>query len=101
MAEKRTKEIGIRKILGASVSGVVILLNKEFIKWVLIANIVAWPVAYYAMSKWLQGFAYRTNMGVWSFALAALAAFAIAVVTVSFQSIKAATANPVDSLRYE
>jgi ABC-type antimicrobial peptide transport system permease subunit len=101
MAEKRTKEIGIRKILGASVSGVVILLNKEFIKWVLIANIVAWPVAYYAMFKWLQGFAYRTNMEVWSFALAALAAFAIAVVTVSFQSIKAASANPADSLRYE
>ena len=101
MAEKRTKEIGIRKVLGASVSGVVILLNREFIKWVLIANIVAWPVAYYAMSQWLQGFAYRTNIGVWSFALAALAAFSIAVVTVSFQSIKAATANPVKSLRYE
>jgi putative ABC transport system permease protein len=101
MAEKRTKEIGIRKILGASVSGMVILLNREFIKWVLIANIVAWPVAYYAMSKWLQGFAYRTNMGVWNFALAALAAFAIAVATVSFQSLKAATANPADSLRYE
>jgi ABC-type antimicrobial peptide transport system permease subunit len=101
MAEKRTKEIGIRKVLGASVSGVVILLNREFIKWVLIANVVAWPVAYYAMSKWLQGFAYRTNMGIWIFALAALAAFAIAVVTVSFQSIKAALANPADSLRYE
>jgi putative ABC transport system permease protein len=101
MAEKRTKEIGIRKVLGAPVSGVVILLNKEFIKWVLIANIVAWPVAYYAMSKWLQGFAYRTNIGVWSFALAALIALAIAVVTVSYKSIKAATANPVESLRYE
>jgi len=101
MAEKRTKEIGIRKILGASVSGVVILLNREFIKWVLIANIIAWPVAYYAMFKWLQGFAYRTNMGVWIFASAALAAFAIAVVTVSYQSVKAATANPADSLRYE
>jgi ABC-type antimicrobial peptide transport system permease subunit len=101
MAEKRTKEIGIRKVLGASVSGVVILLNKEFIKWVLIANVIAWPVAYYAMSQWLQGFAYRTNMGVWNFTLAALAAFAIAVATVSFQSIKAATANPADSLRYE
>ncbi len=101
MAEKRTKEIGIRKILGASVSGVVILLNREFIKWILIANIIAWPVAYYAMSKWLQGFAYRTNMGIWIFALAALAAFTIAVLTVSFQSIKAATANPADSLRYE
>jgi putative ABC transport system permease protein len=101
MAEKRTKEIGIRKVLGASVSGVVILLNREFIKWVLIANIVAWPAAYYLMFKWLQSFAYRTNMGVWSFALAALIAFAIAVVTVSYQSIKAAITNPVDSLRYE
>ncbi|NIM59598.1 MAG: hypothetical protein GTO16_11755, partial [Candidatus Aminicenantes bacterium] len=69
--------------------------------WVLIANIFAWPVAYYAMSKWMQGFAYRTNMGVWSFALAALIALAIAVVTVSYKSIKAATANPVESLRYE
>ena len=101
MAEKRTKEIGIRKILGASISGVVILLNKEFIKWVLIANIIAWPIAYYVMFTWLQDFAYRTNMGVWSFVLAALAAFAIAVVTVSFQSVKAASANPADSLRYE
>ncbi len=101
MAEKRTKEIGIRKVLGAPVSGVVILLNKEFIKWVLIANIFAWPVAYYAMSKWLQGFAYRTKIEVWSFALAALIALAIAVVTVSYKSIKAATANPVESLRYE
>ena len=101
MAEKRTKEIGIRKILGASVSGVVILLNREFIKWILIANIIASPVAYYAMSKWLQGFAYRINMEVWIFALAALAALAIAVVTVSYQSVRAATANPADSLRYE
>ncbi len=101
MAEKRTKEIGIRKILGASVSGIVVLLNKEFTKWVLVANVLAWPVAYYAMSKWLEGFAYRINLDIWIFVLAALIAYAIAVGTVSYQSVKAAVANPADSLRYE
>jgi len=101
MAEKRTKEIGIRKVLGASVNGIVVLLNKQFAKWVLIANIVAWPAAYYAMSRWLQGFAYRINLEIWTFALAAIAALAIAVMTVSYQSIKAALTNPADSLRYE
>jgi putative ABC transport system permease protein len=101
MAEKRTKEIGIRKVLGASVIGIVALLNKQFAKWVLIANVIAWPVAYYAMSRWLQGFAYRINLGIWIFALAAAIALGIAVVTVSYQSIKAALANPADSLRYE
>jgi putative ABC transport system permease protein len=101
MAEKRTKEIGIRKVLGASITGIIILLNKQFTKWVLIANIVAWPIAYYAMSKWLQGFAYRINLGIWTFALAAVVALVIAVITVSYQSFKAALANPAESLRYE
>jgi ABC-type antimicrobial peptide transport system permease subunit len=101
MAEKRTKEIGIRKVLGASLAGIILLLNKQFTKWILIANLVAWPVAYYAMSHWLQGFAYRINLRVGTFALAAVLALAIAVGTVSYQSVKAALTNPAESLRYE
>ncbi|UCE42102.1 MAG: ABC transporter permease [Candidatus Aminicenantes bacterium] len=101
MAEKRTKEIGIRKVLGASLSGIVVLLNKQFTKWILIANLVSWPIAYYAMFKWLQGFAYRIKLEFWTFALAAMIALAIAMMTVSYQSIKAALADPADSLRYE
>jgi putative ABC transport system permease protein len=100
-AEQRTKEIGIRKVLGASASGIFMLLSREFAKWVLVANILAWPIAYFAMDRWLRNFAYRVTLGVDVFLLSALAALAIALVTVSFQSIKAAVANPVDSLRYE
>jgi len=100
-AEQRTKEIGIRKVLGASVHGIVILLSKEFTKWVLVANIVAWPVAYYVMNKWLQYFAYRINVGVWIFILAGALALIIALLTVSYQAIKSALANPVEALRYE
>ena len=100
-AEQKTKEIGIRKVLGASVSNIFLLLTKEFAKCVLIANIIAWPIAYYAMHRWLQGFAYRINIGPWTFILAAALALIIALLTVSYQAIKAATANPVDSLRYE
>ncbi len=100
-AEKRTKEIGVRKVLGASVSGIVVLLSKEFVKWVLIANIIGWPVAYFVMNKWLQGFAYRVNISAWIFALSAFLVFIIALLTVSYQSIKTALTNPVNSLRYE
>jgi putative ABC transport system permease protein len=100
-AEQRTKEIGIRKVLGASVPGVVGMLIREFSKWVIISNIIAWPVAYYFMNKWLKNFAYRIDLGLWTFVLSGLAALAVALLTVSFQSIKAAAANPVDSLRYE
>jgi len=100
-AEKRTKEIGIRKVLGASVPGIVILLSKEFVKWVLVANIIGWPVAYIVMNRWLQSFAYRVNIGLWMFALSAFLVFFIALITVSVQSIKTALANPVYSLRYE
>jgi len=100
-AEQRTKEIGIRKVLGASVPGVVFLLSKEFSKWVLIANLVAWPVAYFLMKSWLHNFAYRTNLAMNIFILSGLLAFGIALLTVSFQSIKAALANPIKSLRYE
>jgi len=99
--ERRTKEIGIRKILGASNQGLVFLLSKEFTKWVLIANIVAWPLAYYAMNQWLKGYAYHTSIDLWIFIFSGFLALVIALFTVSIQSIKAAVANPVKSLRYE
>lgn len=101
MAEQRTKEIGVRKVLGASVPGIVVLLSKEFTKWVLIANIIAWPVAYYFMNKWLQDFAYRIKFGIEIFVFSAVLALIVALITVSYQSIKAGLANPVESLRYE
>ena len=101
MAEQRTREIGIRKVLGATVKGIVYLLSKEFVKWVILANIIAWPVAYFVMNKWLQNFAYRINISVLPFILSALLALVIAVFTISYQAIKAATSNPVDALKYE
>ena len=99
--QQRTKEIGIRKVLGSSVSGIIVLLTKEFIRWVIVANIIAWPVAYFVMNRWLQNFAYRIEMSLWMFILAGALALLIALVTVSYQAIRAATANPVESLRYE
>jgi putative ABC transport system permease protein len=101
VTEQRTKEIGIRKVLGASVAEIVALLSKEFVKWVLIANVVAWPLAYYVMNNWLKNFAYRTDMSIWIFAASGILALLIALLTVSSHAIKAATANPVESLRYE
>jgi putative ABC transport system permease protein len=98
---RRTKEIGIRKILGASVSNVIVLLAKDFTRLVVIANVIAWPIGYYAMSKWLQNFAYRSPLSIWIFIAAGIITLTIAILTISFQSIKAAVANPVDSLRYE
>ena len=99
--EQRIKEIGIRKILGASVPGIVVLLGREFLKWVLLANIIAWPVGYFAMNKWLENFAYRTDLSVHIFLLSSLLALLIAALTVGLQTIKSANANPVDSLRHE
>ncbi len=99
--QQRTKEIGIRKVLGASVRLIVALLSKDFLKMVLLANVIAWPLAGWAMHRWLQDFAYRTNLGWEIFAIAGTATLFIALLTVSFQAIKAAVANPVDSLRNE
>ncbi|NIN91629.1 MAG: FtsX-like permease family protein [Candidatus Aenigmarchaeota archaeon] len=100
-AEKRTKEIGIRKVLGASVSGIALLLTKEFTKWVILANLIAWPIAYYVMSRWLQNFAYHIKIGIGTFLLSAALALVTALITISFQAVKTAACNPVDSLRYE
>jgi putative ABC transport system permease protein len=100
-AEQRTKEIGIRKVLGASIGNIVFMLSKEFTKWVLVANIIAWPIAYYVMSRWLQIFAYRTSISVWIFIFSAALALFIAFFTTSFQVVKAAVVNPAESLKYE
>jgi putative ABC transport system permease protein len=100
-AEKRIKEIGIRKVLGASVQNITFLLSGHFLKLVLIANLIAWPIAWFYMHYWLQDFAYRVEIQWWIFALAGIISILIAFFTVSFQSIKAAIANPVKSLRSE
>lgn len=100
-AEQRTKEIGIRKVLGASARQITLLLCKEFFVLVLLANIISWPVAYFIMKNWLQDFAYRTGLGVATFVLAMALALVIALVTVSFQAVKAAVASPVNALKYE
>jgi len=101
IAEQRTKEIGIRKVLGASVSKIIIMISREFVMWILCANILAWPIAYFFMNKWLQNFAYKISLGLPIFLLAGLIVLFIALVTVSYQSVRAATANPVKSLKYE
>jgi len=101
VVEQKTKEIGIRKALGASVPRVVLLLTKQFLLWVLLANIIAWPVAYVAVRSWLDNYPFRTSLGLPLFLLSAAAALVITMLTVSFQAVRAARANPVDSLRYE
>ncbi len=95
------KEIGIRKVLGASVPNIVKLLSKEIIILIVAANLIAWPVAWYFMEQWLETFAYRIEMPVLVYMLAALSAFAVALVTVSLQTIRAARSNPAQTLRYE
>jgi len=101
MAEKRTKEIGIRKVLGASAGGIAVLLAKEFTKWVIVANALAWPLAYLAMNEWLHGFAYRARMGIGIFLISGGLALIVAWLTVGYQSVRAALTDPVDCLRYE
>lgn len=101
MAEQKTKEIGIRKVLGATVSQIVVMFSKDFIKWIIIANVIAWPLAYYASGLWLENFAYRTETGAAVFILSGIVTLFIALATVSYQSLKAAYSNPVESLRYE
>ncbi len=100
-AMKKTKEIGIRKVLGASVQGVFYMLSREFIILIMISNIIAWPIIYYAMNSWLQGFEYRTSMDFLVFGVALVVVMVVALITISFQTIKSARLNPVDSLRYE
>jgi len=100
-AEQRTKEIGIRKVFGASIPSIFFLLSKQFSKWVVAANVVAWPVAYFVMSKWLSGFAFRTSLNILYFVFAGAVALMIAMITVSYQTLKAALANPIHSLRHE
>ncbi|MDH5467932.1 MAG: ABC transporter permease, partial [Candidatus Aminicenantes bacterium] len=100
-AEERTKEIGIRKVLGSSASRIVLLLTKDFSRCILIATLIAWPVGYFVMNRWLSSFAYRTRVGFGILIFSSMFVLIIALLTVSFQSIKAALANPVDSLRYE
>jgi len=99
--QQRTREISVRKVLGASVSNIVAMLSKDFLKLVLIAALIAFPVAWWGMHKWLQTFEYKINMGWWVFAIAAIAATLVALFTISFQAIRAAVANPVKSLRTE
>jgi putative ABC transport system permease protein len=99
--EQRTKEIGIRKVLGSSVSGIVLMFSSKYVRWVIAANVLAWPAAYFAINKWLQAFAFRTAIGPMPFIVAGLMTLAVALLSVIFQTVKAALSNPADSLRYE
>jgi putative ABC transport system permease protein len=100
-AEQRTKEMGIRKVLGASVYNIFYLLSSEFTKWIILSSLIAWPLSYYFMSQWLENFAYRISLTPFTFILSAFIALAVSLITVSFQAFKTAISNPVESLRYE
>jgi putative ABC transport system permease protein len=101
LLEQRTKEIGIRKVLGASLSRILLMVSKEFVKWVVLANIAAWPIIYFVMKKWLENFAYRISIPLWAFLISGAIVLATTLLTISYQSVKAAMTNPADSLRYE
>jgi hypothetical protein len=101
VAENRTKEIGIRKVLGSSTGRIMLLLNREFLKWTVVATLIAWPIAYVVMRSWLDKFAYRVGAEVWIFAVAAALGLGVALLTVSLQTLRAARANPADSLKHE
>jgi len=101
MTEKRRKEIGIRKVNGALISNIVFLLSYDLAKWILIALIIACPIAWYGITKWLEAFAYQVDKSTWVFLVAGSLAFFIALLTVGYQSVKVARENPVESLRYE
>ncbi len=101
LAERRTREVGIRKVLGASTAGLVALFSKDFLKWVAVSNLIAWPLAYVAARKWLEGYAYRISIGVSPFLAAGALAILIALATVSFHSFRAARTNPAEAIRYE
>ncbi len=101
MAEQRTKEVGIRKVLGSTASKIVVLMSKDFAKLVAVAFLIAVPVAYYIIIKWLQSFSFRTSVPLWIFLLAGVVALIVAQFTISFQAVKAANSNPADSLRFE
>lgn len=101
MAEQRTKEIGIRKIFGAKISRIVLLISREFVKWVIIANVIAWPLAWFAMKNWLDGYVYHTNLSADIFGWTLVISLSIALITVTFQSISVALKNPVDAIKYE
>jgi putative ABC transport system permease protein len=101
MIERKIKDIGIHKVLGANIAKIVFMLSKKYLLWIVISNVIAFPAAYYFMNQWLQSFAYRINISLWIFFLAGAIALLISLITISFQAVKAATANPVESLRYE
>jgi len=101
ISEQRTKEIGIRKAMGSSITKIAYILSRDFAKPVLLANLLAWPAAWFAMNKWLQDFSFRTDLELWIFPAAALITLLLALITVNIQTIRAASANPVNSLRYE
>lgn len=101
LATQRTKEVGIRKVLGASVRNIFYIISKEFLILVVISNIIAFPIAYFMMTNWMQNFAYRTSIGILAFVVSALLSLAVALITVSYQSIKSAMTDPADALKYE